>query len=248
MRRKPLTETTAAERTQFATLHDAWEDIVNPLTGVDPVDEHENWHDMHGVGGTTGSGSGEEFLNWHRYFIRRMENYLGANGAHHFVPIPYWDPNTTIPTELRGTSGQIANPSPGVVFPSWATVAGGTVTSPRFGYNSLLRFRNTDEVGREFGESLHGLLHSPGGLIGGFRSPSVPIFFPLHGYFDYLLEEWRRRAVVVPAPIVRGNVGSPGGGGIRINLFVRGEDRKLWERYWNGSSWRVEKERRNEYA
>lgn len=40
-----------------------------------------------------------------------------------------------------------------------------------------------------------------------------------------------------PVVITRGSTGSPDGAGIRINLFVRGADGKLWERYWNGAAW-----------
>jgi extracellular elastinolytic metalloproteinase len=40
-----------------------------------------------------------------------------------------------------------------------------------------------------------------------------------------------------PIALVRGNTASTSGGDVRINLFVRGADGKLWERYWSGSSW-----------
>ena len=53
MQRKPLTETTSPERAQYATLHDAWEDIVTSISGMSPIDEHETWHASHGAGGMT---------------------------------------------------------------------------------------------------------------------------------------------------------------------------------------------------
>jgi hypothetical protein len=40
-----------------------------------------------------------------------------------------------------------------------------------------------------------------------------------------------------PVAFIRGNVGDPNAANVRINLFVRGMDGKLWERYWNGASW-----------
>jgi hypothetical protein len=40
-----------------------------------------------------------------------------------------------------------------------------------------------------------------------------------------------------PVVIMRGSTGSPDGTGVRINVFVRGMDGRLWERYWNGSTW-----------
>jgi hypothetical protein len=40
-----------------------------------------------------------------------------------------------------------------------------------------------------------------------------------------------------PVALVRGSSESPDAGGIRINLFVRGADGRLWERYWDGAAW-----------
>jgi hypothetical protein len=40
-----------------------------------------------------------------------------------------------------------------------------------------------------------------------------------------------------PLILARGNVGSPDAGELRVNLFVRGLDGNLWERYWDGASW-----------
>jgi hypothetical protein len=37
--------------------------------------------------------------------------------------------------------------------------------------------------------------------------------------------------------LVRGQVQDVVAGDIRINLFVQGADRRLWERYWDGSNW-----------
>jgi Common central domain of tyrosinase len=40
-----------------------------------------------------------------------------------------------------------------------------------------------------------------------------------------------------PLVLARGNVGSPGAADLRVNLFVRGLDGNLWERYWDGAAW-----------
>jgi hypothetical protein len=40
-----------------------------------------------------------------------------------------------------------------------------------------------------------------------------------------------------PVALMRGSTGSPDAAGVRINLFVRGVDGRLWERYWNGAAW-----------
>ncbi len=40
-----------------------------------------------------------------------------------------------------------------------------------------------------------------------------------------------------PIILVRGNVASVDNAAVRINLFVRGADGNLWERFWDGSKW-----------
>jgi hypothetical protein len=40
-----------------------------------------------------------------------------------------------------------------------------------------------------------------------------------------------------PAAISRGHVGDVATDDLRINLWVAGNDAKLWERYWDGASW-----------
>jgi len=40
-----------------------------------------------------------------------------------------------------------------------------------------------------------------------------------------------------PVALIRGSSGSPDAVGVRINLFVRGTDGHLWERYWDGAAW-----------
>ena len=40
-----------------------------------------------------------------------------------------------------------------------------------------------------------------------------------------------------PAAIARGHVEDVATDDLRINLWVAGNDAKLWERYWDGASW-----------
>jgi hypothetical protein len=40
-----------------------------------------------------------------------------------------------------------------------------------------------------------------------------------------------------PSVIVRGDVEDVAADDLRINLWVAGDDGKLWERYWDGASW-----------
>ncbi len=235
MPRLNMSQLTAQQRQQYAQLHGQF---INTSTALQ---DHEAWHGTHGPGGTMGPGSGEHFLMWHRYFMRRLEDYLGAQGAYHSVPIPIWNPATPIPVELRA---RINNPNPNLPLPAWATVQGGTARDPIFSYTSLLQFRSTDELGRALGANYHGQVHAAndihiavGGDMNTFASPRAPIFFPWHSFLDEVLVEWQRRAVPAAMPLVQGYTGDPGGASVRMSVFVRGSDGKLWERQWNGSAW-----------
>jgi hypothetical protein len=70
-------------------------------------------------------------------FIRRLEDYLGAQGTHFSVPIPTWNPATPILVELRA---RINNPNPNLPLSSWATMPGGSARDPVFNYTSLMQF------------------------------------------------------------------------------------------------------------
>ena len=230
-RRKSFYLTTNAEQQAYAAEHEQFIKTTNALS------EHSQWHMAHGGGGGTGAGSGLHFLEWHRYFIRKLEDHLGAvGGLDHHVPIPYWPSNAQIPAAL---ALRINDATPNVAPPTWTTMQGGATPDPVFGHTSLKQFRTTDEIGRAVGASYHGTVH---GAIGGDMSdpmvaPRAPIFYEWHGYLDHIWAEWQRRAMPVPAAIARGNVGSPNASTLRINLFMRGRDGKLMERYWNGSGW-----------
>jgi hypothetical protein len=228
MRRKHLYLTTDTENQQYAARHSTF------MATTGAVAEHEAFHASHGPGGTQGPGSGLDFLLWHRYFVRNLEDYLGTVGASHHVPMPYWPSNMQMPPHLLTGAN---NTNPGVPTPSWATVLGGATPAPLFGHTALPQFRITDELGRAIA-GYHGSVHNAvGGIMATFQSPLAPIFYPWHGYIDHIWEEWRRHAMATPAGITRGNVGSPAAENVRINLFVRGRDRKLWERYWDGAAW-----------
>jgi len=228
MRRKHLAFSTSTENQTYATRHGAF------VAGGAPIAEHEAWHNTHGPGGTQGAASGTDFLMWHRFYLRKLEDYLGANGVHHHVPIPYWPSEMQVPAEV---SAGVSNTNPAVSTPTWASVQGGVAAAPLFGHTALAQFRTTDELGRAIA-GYHGSVHGAlGGLMTSFASPGAPLFYMWHGYIDHIWEEWRQRAMAGPVGITRGSLGSPDAAGIRINLFVRAADRKLWERFWNGSGW-----------
>jgi uncharacterized protein YegJ (DUF2314 family) len=59
-------------------------------------------------------------------------------------------------------------------------------------------------------------------------------------YWNGLRWKWDDTGKAVagdPVAVVRGDVGSTDNAAVRINLFVRGADGMLWERFWGGSSW-----------
>lgn len=41
------------------------------------------------------------FLAWHAVFVGKLEFWLVLNDGSEFVPLPYWDPATPIPSELN---------------------------------------------------------------------------------------------------------------------------------------------------
>jgi Common central domain of tyrosinase len=221
--RRDIHGLTSVQRTQYAALHASF------AASTGAVADHLAWHSSHGP------GTDDHFLVWHRYFIRWLEDYLGAQGMNVASPVPYWPSNSPIPPEL--TAGT-ANQTPNVPPPTWTTLAGGATPDPAFGYTSLGRFKNTGELGRAIGLSYHGQVHQTvGGTMATFSSPQAPIFFPWHGFVDQIWARWQKVALPQPTAIVRGNADSPDASGVRINLFVRRKDGQLWERYWNGATW-----------
>lgn len=221
--RKNLYLTTAAENTQYAGHHATF------IATTGAVAEHLAWHGSHG------SGSDAHFLFWHRYYLRKLEDYLGVQGVDHYVPIPHWPSNLQIPAELAAGT---ADTTPNVNPPTWTTMQGGAETAPPFGYTSLGQFRTSAELGRSLGWSYHGEVHGAvGDVMASFESPRAPIFYPWHGYIDHIWAEWQRRAMPRPAALQYGNTGDPDAGGVRINLFVRRADGRLAERFWNGAGW-----------
>jgi hypothetical protein len=235
MRRIDINQLTAQQRQQYGQQHGQF---INSTTALA---DHEAWHATHGPGGMTGPGSGEHFLMWHRYFIRRLEDYLGAQGTYFAAPIPAWNPATPIPLELRA---RINNPNPNLPLPTWATMPGGSARDPVFGYTSLMQFKSTDELGRALGANYHGQVHAAndihmaiGGDMNTFASPRAPIFFPWHSFLDQVLDDWQQRAIVPATLAMQGYIADPGSAALRMNLYVRGAEGRLWERQWNGSAW-----------
>ncbi|WKT57654.1 hypothetical protein QVH35_10015 [Candidatus Nitrosotenuis chungbukensis] len=133
MHRRDLKTLSSSELTELANL------IRGHVTQA-VLDAHEAWHQMHGSGGMIGPGSGEHFLDFHRNFIKNLENALINRGKNQYVPLPKWNPADPIPAEFSHPGRSTNNP--GISPPSWITLAGGSIGDPVFGYTSLGQFKS----------------------------------------------------------------------------------------------------------
>ncbi|MEO1627202.1 MAG: T9SS type A sorting domain-containing protein [Bacteroidota bacterium] len=59
----------------------------------------------------------EEFLTWHRAYVRGLEEYLQSRGFTQYVPLPKWDPTNQIPNEFFNGSAIL---TPSSIFPPLA--------------------------------------------------------------------------------------------------------------------------------
>ena len=55
---------------------------------------------------------GDGFLAWHQHYIAKLEHWLVINGGQKFVPMPYWDPAESIPSQLNNNNTEIYLPLP----------------------------------------------------------------------------------------------------------------------------------------
>src|SRR6266540_2670126 len=50
------------------------------------------------------------FLVWHQHFLAKLEHWLVVNQGEKFVPLPYWNPAESIPTELDKSNTNVNMP------------------------------------------------------------------------------------------------------------------------------------------
>lgn len=133
--------------------------------------------------------NGAIFLSWHRNYILGLENYLIAQGRPEWAPLPAWDPASPIPPEFNipgSGPDALRDLTPNVSF------------SPQFDHVNLGNFETEAALGNAL-MGPHGTVHiRVGGLMGDFRSPSAPIFWPWHSFLDDIWWEWQRQTVVTP--------------------------------------------------
>jgi hypothetical protein len=145
------------------------------------ITEHANGHDWH-------HATSESFFYQHRGFITRAERFLVNNGGSLFVPMPMWNPATTIPSEFTWVKANadgsprpaLTNLSPNRPMPTG--LASPAVCSYATG---------SDLVGAVNG--WHGGVHiTVGGTMANAEiSPAAVIFWPWHAFVDNIYARWQ---------------------------------------------------------
>ncbi len=157
----------------------------------------------------------EMFLTWHREHIRHHieEFLLTQDGGSKFVPLPEWNPTTTIPGQFFNSGGG-GCPGNAVVIGAFSALTDQTPNSP-ITYN-FTRFLNTptlcsyvpgvlDPIGSKpsrpgsaidnFGLDLqqeHNKVHvAIGGVMGNGSSPAAAIFYLWHSYVDDIYRKYQ---------------------------------------------------------
>ena len=165
--------------------------------------EHANAHTWHHPGDPA-------FFDGHRQFLGKLETALSGRGLGKFVPLPKWDPATTIPTEFRavktlpavtaaGLGAQIANPSPNLpVPPNLANLGQFTSVSALSADPAL--------------QTWHAGVHNTVG--GAMRppdlSPCAAVFWLWHSFIDDIYEDWIALHMPPTGPVAQGDDMQPG--------------------------------------
>ena len=162
--RKNVSSLSSQKQTQLRQLIDTY------IMTQNPVDEHAAAGNdpalmIHDMG----------FLAWHNVFIGKLEHWLVVHGGQEFVPLPYYDPATPIPTPLNKSN---TNPN----FPLSNELRPGPVAG-------IPDYMALNQITVDY----HNLAH---GRFGGQMpfadtSPSDPIFWPFHALLVAVYEHWR---------------------------------------------------------
>jgi tyrosinase-like protein len=178
--RRTLHDLSPGER---LTLRDA---IIAFIT--QPIlDQHLNGHDWH--------GSNELFFTRHHDYTNQLENYLISNGHSGLVPVPMWDPSTSIPNEFLAVDPLVTQ-TPLNANPNRPSLPTGVA------FGNLCVFLTGDQLGAAT-NGWHGGVHTAvGGAMGNIAtSPGAAIFWPWHGYVDNIYHGWQWECQVLPSVI-----------------------------------------------
>jgi Common central domain of tyrosinase len=205
-RRDSLLNLSPADRQQLAQL--LFQYINDQVLFV-----HSSGHDWHHPGSP-------RFFLGHREYLGSFESFLLRSGNARFVPLPAWDPATTIPQEfstVKPSDTGISRPaltglSPGLPKP--AGLQAGNVC----GISSIEDLSTSTQP-------WHNQVH---GLVGGTManpniSPAALIFWPWHAYIDDIYDDWLSCSMDA--------AGDPAGyaGGGTARVVYRGTDNQLHE-------------------
>lgn len=171
--------------------------------------EHANAHTWHHAGNP-------DFFDGHRQYIGKLEAFLLAQGLAQFVPLPKWDPATTIPGPLRavkvlpavaqlGFGNAIANPSPNRPMPG--------------NLRNLAAFPSASALSDDMQlVAWHADVHvTVGGVMRNVAvSPCAAVFWPWHAFIDDIYEDWLALQLV---PVTQ-------------HAFARNADGDLIHYYW----------------
>jgi hypothetical protein len=141
--------------------------------------------------------SGLELFTGHRAYLLGMENYLTANGAGAFVPLPFWNSATAIPPEFN----VVKNPGP--ARPPLVNLNPGIPKPPQFEHPAVCEYDDPAQLGNDI-NGWHGSVHC---TIGGTMcmlpvASAAPIFWCWHAFVDHIYWDWQR--CTVPCPDVAG--------------------------------------------
>ncbi|WP_204082668.1 tyrosinase family protein, partial [Asanoa ishikariensis] len=205
-RRRLLHTLPPAERQQLAELIASY---VNDTI----VEIHRAGHSWHHAGS-------EQFFIGHRGYLDGLESYLRQSGNARFVPLPAWDPDSSIPAEFtavkptdRGaTRPALADLSPGLPKP--ANLATGAVCA-------IATVRELSLLTQPWHGAVHGQI---GGTMADVNvSPAALIFWCWHAFIDDIYDDWLSCTIEA--------VGRPWGypGGATARVVFRGHDAHLHE-------------------
>jgi hypothetical protein len=202
--RRDISTLSSAEKTELVTLMREYitRQIIEDHCNANASGHSMNIHD------------GNNFLPFHRAYIEGMEDFLLKKGYPQYVPLPSWDPNTSIPTEVRVIDADCNNAVPYCTSSTSCAMPSNwnyKKARPRYlslpvqagSSNDLCDFLPPSinsssisdvlegEANNIAGSNYHNSVHSNmGGAMGYFTSPALPIFWLFHAYVDDIWKEY----------------------------------------------------------
>jgi hypothetical protein len=128
----------------------------------------------------------KNFIQWHRYYLQTLEQWLILKGKSKYVPLPSWRPTDCIPDEFWGTSAILP------AVDSFPPLINKCITPPSVtkysDANKCTLFPTLDKFSDSLERVYHNAVHkSIGGSMDKARfSAGAAIFWPWHAWVDDL--------------------------------------------------------------